>query len=89
MQAEGQRAFTAPVPDGALRFDHARPGLSALPPMSAWLGEDMTPSRRKGDWTAVRDDIVGRLCEDRRAVVESAERSSPVFEAFFERFARV
>lgn len=88
MQAEGQTGFRTPVPDGPLRIALDANQPSALRPISAWLGETTQP-RRRGDWGAVRNDILDRLCDTGRAVLERAEHSSPVFEAFFERFARV
>lgn len=89
LQTEGQKGFTAPVPTGPLRIDADGPRLGALRPMSAWLGETAQRPRKRGDWGAVRADILNRLCDTRRAVLERAERSIPAFAAFFERFARV
>lgn len=89
LQAEGQKGFTAKIPTGPLRIDMEGHRLSALRPMSAWLGETTARPRKRGDWGAVRADILNRLCDTRRAVLERAERSTPVFAAFFERFARM
>lgn len=89
LQAEGQKGFTTPVPTGPLRIDADGSQLSALRSMSAWLGETGDNPRKRGDWGAVRGDILNGLCDTRRAVLERAERSTPVFAAFFERFARV
>lgn len=89
LQADGQCGFAASVPKGPLRID-ADSGLQgALRPMSTWLGDTTQQPRKRGDWEAVRMDILSRLDETKAAVLERAERSTPVFAAFFERFARV
>lgn len=89
LQADGQTGFAAAVPDGPLRIEADINPHSALRPMSAWLGDTTQQPRKRGDWGAVKLDILSRLDETKAAVLERAERSTPVFAAFFERFARV
>ncbi len=74
------------VPAGAIRFHKDRAIGGALRDLAVCL-RDMGPAR-SADWDRMRPHVLSYLSPDSHAILISAERSSPRFDAFFEGFAR-
>ena len=82
----GSRAFASPVPTGQVAVQGALSGQGALRRLSETLfdlGSDRVP-----DWSRMRGRVFSDLGGDAQQVIVAAERSSPMFDAFFEGFAR-
>lgn len=86
VDAAGGRPLDRLLPGGALGFAGPR-RASALHELSAAL-MDMDAARC-ADWAVMRRRIAGRLSAPALAIVDSAAASTPAFEPFFARFARV
>jgi hypothetical protein len=85
-QIAGRAALRQPVPEGGLRFHRNRISGGALRPLATCL-RDMGGSRC-ADWGRMRPHVLSYLGPDTHAVLVEAERSSLLFDDFFEGFAR-
>lgn len=82
----GSRAFASPVPTGLVAIQGALNGQGALRGLSETLfnlGSDRGP-----DWSRMRGRVFADLSGAEQQVIVAAEHSSPMFDAFFEGFAR-
>lgn len=71
------------LPAGSVRLDMAAPPARPLRDMSEALD-----SARLGDWPSTRRRIVRRLSPDAVSLLNAAERSTNLFDEFYESFAR-
>lgn len=82
----GGGIFAGPVGEGRMRFDRT-PGQGApLRELSQCMFQ--MDAARSGDWGRMRPVVKARLSPDALDVLERAEASCALFEAFFEGFAR-
>lgn len=84
--AAGGRPLDRMLPGGALGFVAPR-RVSALGEVSSVLME--LDAARSADWSVMRRRIAARLSAPALDVLDSAAASTPAFETFFARFARV
>ncbi|WP_323040427.1 DUF6902 family protein [Gemmobacter sp.] len=84
--AAGGRPLDRLLPGGALAFAAPR-RTSALHELSAALMD--LDAARSADWSVMRRRLAGRLSAPALDIVDSAAASTPAFQPFFARFARV
>lgn len=81
-----QKAFTTPIPPGAVRFNKRFAPQGALRTLSECMFD--LGAKRSADWAKMRDVVWPRLGQSGHAVLAAAEQSTDLFQPFFERFAR-
>ncbi|MGB1034565.1 MAG: DUF6902 family protein [Primorskyibacter sp.] len=82
----GSETFEGSIPEGSLRFtSRAQPGSTALRELSMLLFEC---DSRLPDWGQMRPTLEQGLSPDAWSNLSMAAQSTPMFEGFFEGFAR-
>ena len=80
-------AFDRPIPEGSVNFFPTHSDAGPLRLMSRYLA-DLSPAERHNDWPRMRGQVMDRLNDAGRDVIEVAEQSTDMFESFFAGFAR-
>ena len=82
----GGPVFDRPIPEGPVDFHIPREPEAPLRDLGRGLAD--MGAARSGDWERMREGLLARLSQGARALIETAEGSTPVFASFFEGFAR-